>query len=74
MPARPIMHRRDPAYILELANRVFADPAKARAWLDRPSVQLGGRAPSAVIGSEEGVRRVAELLTQIDDDDRLGID
>ena len=68
------MHRRDPAYILELANRVFADPAKARSWLDRPSVQLGGRAPSAVIGSEDGVRRVAELLTQIDDDDRLGID
>ncbi len=72
MPAA--MHRLDPAYIRALARRVFGDPAKAGAWLRRPSVQLGGRAPLAVLGSEDGLRRVAELLTQIDDDDRLKID
>ena len=29
------MHR--PSSILELANRVFGDPAKASDWLDRPA-------------------------------------
>jgi len=42
--------------------------------LNRPSVQLGGRTPLEVLGSEGGARRVEELLAQIDDDDRLGID
>jgi uncharacterized protein (DUF2384 family) len=68
------MHRHDAAFIIELANRVFADPAKAQDWLSHPSVQLGGRTPLESLGSEEGVRRVEELLTQIDDDRRLGID
>jgi putative toxin-antitoxin system antitoxin component (TIGR02293 family) len=68
------MHRHDRAYVRALASRVFGDPAKARAWLRRPSVQLGGRAPEALLGSEDGVRRVEELLAQIDDDDRLQID
>lgn len=72
MPAA--MHRLDPAYIRALAKRVFGDPVKAKAWLRRPSVQLGGRAPRAVLDSEDGLRRVEELLAQIDDADRLGIE
>ena len=65
------MHR--PSSILELANRVFGDPAKASDWLDRPCVQLGGHTPRDMPGSDDGVRRVEELLLQLDDDRRLGI-
>lgn len=68
------MHEHDAARILRLAERVFGDAAQARTWLERPSVQLGGRSPREMLGSESGVRRVEELLAQIDDDDRLGID
>ena len=68
------MHRHSAASIIELANRVLADPAKAQDWLNHPSMQLGGRTPMEMIGSEDGLRRVEELLTQIDDDKRLGID
>lgn len=66
-----LMHRYDAAYIAKLAARVFGDRAKAAQWLDRPSVQLGGRPPREVLGTADGARRVAELLTQIDDDERL---
>ena len=68
------VHRHSAAFIIELANRVFADPAKAQDWLARPRLQLGARAPMEMLATEEGARRVEELLTQIDDDKRLGID
>jgi len=68
------MHRHDARRVMRIAERVFGDPAQARHWLNRPSVQLGGRAPLEVLGSEDGARRVEELLAQIDDDDRLKID
>jgi len=64
------MHRHTAAFILGLANRVFGDPARANEWLDRPSVQLGGRPPRSLLKTEDGVRRVEELLTQVRDDDR----
>lgn len=66
------MHTHDPSFILALANRVFGDPAQAADWLDRPCVQLGGNTPRDVLGSDEGARRVEELLLQLDDDQRLG--
>jgi uncharacterized protein (DUF2384 family) len=66
------MHTHDPSFILALATRVFGDPAKASDWLDRPCVQLGGHAPRDVLDSEDGARRVEELLRQVDDDERLG--
>ena len=59
---------------MRIAERVFGDPAQARQWLNRPSVQLGGRTPLGGLGSEGGARRVEELLAQIDDDGRLNID
>ncbi|HUJ86389.1 MAG TPA: MbcA/ParS/Xre antitoxin family protein [Burkholderiales bacterium] len=68
------MHRHGARRVLRLAERVFGEPAQARQWLNRPSVQLGGRTPLEVLGSEDGARRVEELLRQIDDDDRLNID
>ena len=65
------MHRHDPAYILDLATRVLGDRKTAAEWLDRPRLQLGGRAPRELLASEDGVRRVEELLRQIDDENRL---
>lgn len=65
------MHRYNAAYIAKLAARVFGDPTQAAEWLDRPCLQLGGRSPRRLVGTEDGARRVAELLSQIDDDDRL---
>ena len=68
------MHDHNATFITELANRIFGDAAKARDWLDRPCLQLGGRTPREMLGSEDGARRVEELLSQVDDDQRLGID
>jgi putative toxin-antitoxin system antitoxin component (TIGR02293 family) len=65
------MHRHDRAYLIELAIRVFGDARRAEGWLDRPSVQLGGRSPRELIATEAGANRVEELLAQIDDDERL---
>jgi uncharacterized protein (DUF2384 family) len=65
------MHRHDPGYILDLATRVLGDGKTAAEWLDRPRLQLGGRAPRELLASEDGARRVEELLRQIDDEDRL---
>lgn len=66
------MHTHDPSFILKLANRVFGDSAEAADWLDRPCVQLGGNTPRDLLGSDEGARRIEELLLQLDDDQRLG--
>jgi len=65
------MHRHDRNFVLDLAERVFGDHDKAVQWLDQPSVQLGGRSPRDLLSETSGVRRVEELLLQIDDDDRL---
>ncbi|MCC6610514.1 MAG: DUF2384 domain-containing protein [Burkholderiales bacterium] len=65
------MHRHDPARVIALAIRVFGEEAQAIAWLDRPSVQLGGRSPRDTLTLRGGARRVEELLAQIADDDRL---
>ncbi len=65
------MHRHSPADVVALAVRVLGDRAQAEAWLDRPSVQLGGRTPRQLMSSADGARRVEELLAQVDDDSRL---
>jgi len=64
------VHEHGKRRVLRLAERVFGDPLRARNWLKRPSVQLGGRTPLEMLGSSDGARRVEELLAQIDDDDR----
>lgn len=66
-----VMHRHDAAHVVEIAVRVLGDREAAAKWLDRPSVQLGGRAPRELLASEDGARRVEELLAQVDDDNRL---
>jgi uncharacterized protein (DUF2384 family) len=65
------MHQHDRAELIALAYRIFGDQLKADEWLDRPSLQLGGRTPRELLASVEGGRRVEELLAQIDDHDRL---
>jgi putative toxin-antitoxin system antitoxin component (TIGR02293 family) len=62
------MHRHDPAYIIDLAARVMGDAKAAAEWLARPRLQLGGRAPRELLATEDGARRVEELLGQIDDE------
>ena len=66
------MHKHDAAFVTTLAARVFGDRTKADHWLNRPSVQLGGRTPMEMLATDDGARRVEELLAQVDDDDRLG--
>ena len=61
----------DLARVIEVATRVLGGAEGAAQWLDRPSLQLGGRSPREVLAAADGVRRVEELLAQIDDDDRL---
>jgi putative toxin-antitoxin system antitoxin component (TIGR02293 family) len=68
------MHRHDRELIVQIANRGFGDFAKAQDWLNQPRVQLGGRTPMEMLGTETGARRVEELLTQIEDDKHLDID
>lgn len=64
------MHDYEAKRVVALARRVLGPPA-AHEWLRRPNVQLGGRVPLDLIRTEEGLRRIEELLTQLDDDDRL---
>ena len=64
------MHEHDRARIIALTIRVLNGPQQADEWLDRPNVQLGGRPPREMMGSDVGLRRVEELLTQLDYDSR----
>lgn len=52
--------------IVTLAERVFGDPAKANRWLRKPKRALNGETPVAFLASEEGARKVEEMLHQID--------
>ena len=52
--------------IQSLADRVFADPAKAEAWLSRPNRALGGQRPIDLLSDELGAAVVREELEQID--------
>ena len=48
------------------AERVFGDPAKAHRWLRKPKRALNGETPVAFLASEEGARKVEEMLHRID--------
>lgn len=66
------LHEHNRERVEKLAHRILGD--KAEAWLDTPRVQLAGHTPRQMLATPEGCLRVEELLTQIDDDLRLGID
>ena len=48
------------------AERVFGDPAKAHRWLRKPKRALNGATPLAFLASEEGARKVDEMLIRIE--------
>ncbi|RJF64213.1 MbcA/ParS/Xre antitoxin family protein [Rhodopseudomonas palustris] len=52
--------------IRALADRVFADPAKAEGWLNRPNRALSGQRPIDLLRDELGAAVVREELEQID--------
>ena len=52
--------------IRTLANRVFADEAKADIWLNRPNRSFSGQKPIDLLEDELGAAVVREALEQID--------
>src|SRR5579862_3182535 len=47
------------------AEETFGDPAKAHAWLRRPSALLDGEAPLDRLDTDAGIRQVEALLGRI---------
>ena len=52
--------------IARQAARVFGDPTKAHRWLRKPKRALNGETPVTFLASEEGARKVEEMLHRID--------
>ncbi|MGH9593437.1 MAG: antitoxin Xre/MbcA/ParS toxin-binding domain-containing protein [Bryobacteraceae bacterium] len=48
------------------AVAVFGDEHKASHWLSTPLALLADRAPSELLGSEEGIEQVDNILTRIE--------
>lgn len=79
MPRKTLYHRRKlgrltagqsdrllrVARILALAEETFANRAKARAWLRRPTRPLADERPLDLLDTEEGARVVERLLGHI---------
>lgn len=54
------------ARITALAERVFADDAKAHRWLRKPSPMLGESTPLKLLATETGAQLVEQALHRID--------
>lgn len=55
------------ARVLTLALEVFGNQKNATiAWLHDPIVALGGKAPVEFLDTDEGLRRVGQVLMQLD--------
>ena len=52
--------------IARQAARVFGDATNAHRWLRKPKRALNGETPVAFLASEEGARKVEEMLHRID--------
>jgi len=52
--------------VIAHAVGVFGDEHKASHWLATPLAHFGGRAPSELLESEEGIRLVEQILTRIE--------
>ena len=52
--------------IAKQAIRVFGAAAKAHRWLRKPKRELNGETPVAFLASEEGARKIEEMLNRID--------
>ncbi|HEX2366224.1 MAG TPA: MbcA/ParS/Xre antitoxin family protein [Bradyrhizobium sp.] len=49
-----------------VAERVFGDKEKAKAWLNRPNPSLSGRRPIDLLKDEAGTSIIREILERID--------
>lgn len=54
------------ARIFSIACEVLEDEDKAREWLRRPQVGLGGKAPLHLLHTEAGSKEVEDLLWRIE--------
>ena len=54
------------ARVTALAEQIFGDRAKARRWLCKAKLELGGASPLAYLANEAGARTVEEMLYRID--------
>jgi len=52
--------------VWQAARATFGTLEKARLWMSRPTRPLGGRAPVALLDTEEGARLVEDILFRID--------
>ncbi len=52
--------------LLARAARVFGDHQRTLRWLMTPQTQLGGQTPLEIAVTDDGTRRVEQLLTQIE--------
>ena len=52
--------------IASLAEKVFADPAKAHRWMRKTKRNLAGESPLAYLASEAGARIVEDMLHRIE--------
>ncbi len=52
--------------VWQKAKGTFGSLEKARGWMNRPTRPLGGKAPVALLDTEEGARFVEDLLFRID--------
>jgi hypothetical protein len=48
------------------AVAVFGDEGKASHWLSTALPMLGNRSPSELLGTEQGIRQVDDILTRIE--------
>lgn len=54
------------AEILEKATQLFEDGAKARMWLSKPAVALGGQTPLGFARREQGAREVLDVIERLE--------
>jgi putative toxin-antitoxin system antitoxin component (TIGR02293 family) len=52
--------------MIDLAETMFGDPAKARTWLRRPTPLLDGESPLDRLDTDFGIRQVEAILGRID--------
>ena len=55
-----------PGGLMAHALDTFGDDRKAKSWLSTPNPALDDQPPICLVGTDEGTRRVDEVLTRID--------
>lgn len=52
--------------IVDMADRIFANPEKARRWLRKPNRAMNHAVPLQLLASESGAAAVEEILGRIE--------